>query len=54
MREVAYRVPVRDDAATSGPPAGRPARTAEPRERPQWQGLFREPEWPPFEEADDA
>lgn len=44
----AQRDPVR------GAATGRPARTAEPRERPQWQGLFREPDLPPFEEDDDA
>jgi hypothetical protein len=34
---------------------GRLARTVEPpRERPQWQGLFVEPDLPPVEEADDV
>ena len=31
-------------AATEQPPAGT-VRTGE-RQRPQWEGLFREPEWP--------
>jgi hypothetical protein len=30
------------------------ARTAEPVPRPEWEGLFREPDWPPYveDEAD--
>ena len=26
------------------------ARTAEPAPRPEWRGLFREPDWPPEDE----
>jgi hypothetical protein len=37
--------------ATGRRPAG-VARTAEPRERPQWQGLFREPDLPPYDEEE--
>lgn len=36
-----------DQAATE------PARTGEP-VRPQWHGLFREPDLPPIEEDDDV
>lgn len=32
----------------------RAARIAEPgRERPSYEGLFREPDWPPVEETED-
>lgn len=39
-------------AVTGGLPAG-VARTVEPCERPQWEGLFREPDLPPYDEEDD-
>jgi hypothetical protein len=34
-----------------GNAVGQPARIAEA-PRPQWQGLFREPEWPPEDESE--
>lgn len=31
---------------------GRAERTADPVPRPEWQGLFREPDLPPYDEDD--
>ena len=39
-------------AATGRLPAG-VARTVEACKRPQWEGLFREPDLPPYAEDDD-
>ena len=52
MPEVVRRPLSRVRGAVIGRPEAGAARTAEPRGRPQWQGLFREPELPPYDEED--
>lgn len=52
MPEAARRPLGRVRTAVTGRLAVGAARTAEPGERPQYEGLFREPEWPPEEETD--
>lgn len=58
MPEAARRPLGRGRTAAIGRPGAGAVRTDEaPRERPQWQGLFREPDLPPYDEPegdDDA
>ena len=43
--------PARRDAGVS-PPAGTGPRTGESAPRPQYEGLLREPDWPPDDESE--
>ena len=52
MQKATSRVPARSDATVSGPSAARSARTGERPPRPRWEGLFLEPEWPPYDEEE--
>ncbi|MFE9448251.1 hypothetical protein [Streptomyces sp. NPDC006739] len=45
-------VSARVGAATAAQSAGIVPRTADPAPRPQWQGLFREPDWPSEDEPE--
>ena len=50
MPEAVRRPLRRARPAATDPPAAGVVRTGERRERPQWEGLFREPEWPAEDE----
>ena len=52
MQETERRVSGRDRMAGTVP--ARVVRTGERPPRPEWEGLFREPNWPPHEEDESG
>lgn len=54
MRGVERRPLSRERTADTARPGVEVVRTAERRERPQYEGLFREPDWPSDEEDADV